>query len=352
MSAASGIPVSEQLRHAFGEAHASGAKRLIKVLIKNDELIDVDSMAPVGAFEEDFVRVEDFLDAKDPCVILFRHDEKNENGYRWLMLCYVPDVSKVKDKMTYASSRGHLKQGLGGGLFMHEIFGTVKSDFSFNGYEAYVRMKLSAAPLTESEQAMHAEVAQSATEASMSGGANSSMVHGVSFKADPGAQSAVSELCSNSGDVNYVRLAIDMDKELIILVEKMNITLSDLPSRVPNDVPAFHFFRWDHTHEDTQFHSIIYVYSCPDGSGSTRSAPVKMRMLYSSSKQGAEALVESCGVKVSLKLEVNAGSELSDEVIANELHPPPVTKKATFTKPSAPGKGPRRLTKTTTTSKS
>ena len=74
----------------------------------------------------DMAHVVDYLDAKEPCYILFRQDEKNANGFCWLLCCYVPDASKVKDKMTYASSRSNLKQTLGGGFFSHEVFGTVK----------------------------------------------------------------------------------------------------------------------------------------------------------------------------------------------------------------------------------
>jgi len=338
-----------QLKEEFGGAHQSGSKRFIKVQIKNDELSCVATVDTAGSWEEDFVKVEQYLDPKEPCVILFRHDDKNANGFRWLMLCYVPDVSKVKEKMTYASSRAHLKQALGGGYFMHEIFGTVKADFTIAGYEAWVKMKMSSAPLTEAEEAMQAEVAQSSNEASSMAGGSSSMVHGVSFAADDSAKEAVSALCSQAPDVNYIRLSIDMTKELITLYEKACIGLGDIAAHVPLDVPAFHFYRWDHTYEGAELHSIFYVYSCPDGSGKTKSAPVKMRMLYSSSKQGAESLIEACNTKVAVKLEVNEGTELTEEFLTNTLHPPPVAKKQTFSKPSAPGKGPRRLTKTTTT---
>lgn len=48
--------------------------------------------------------------------------------------------------------------------------------------------------------------------------------------------------------------------------------------------------------------SAVYVYSCPDGSGATHSAPVKMRMLYSSAKGAAADLTKAYGVDVALKV--------------------------------------------------
>ena len=48
-------------------------------------------------------------------------------------------------------------------------------------------------------------------------------------------------------------------------------------------------------------------------------------------------------VKKLHQLEINEGSEISEELIATKLHPPPVEKKEAFSRPKAAGKGPRRL---------
>lgn len=74
------------------------------------------------------------------------------------MFCYVPDKAKVKDKMLYAASRATLKQQLGSQYFTEDIFGTVPSDFSKDGFEAHVRARKSEAPMTESELRKRAQV--------------------------------------------------------------------------------------------------------------------------------------------------------------------------------------------------
>jgi len=85
------------------------------------------------------------------------------------------------------------------------------------------------------------------------------------------------------------------------------------------------------------------VYSCPDGSGGTKSAPVKLRMLYSSSKANIENILTSLGGKVSVKLEVNTGSEVTEEAIVAILHPKKEEEKKGFAKPKGPTKSGKRL---------
>lgn len=70
-------------------------------------------------------KVPGYCDPTDPCYILFRLDEKNSSGYIWILLCYVPDKAKVRDKMKYASSRATLRRQLGSTYFAHEVFGTL-----------------------------------------------------------------------------------------------------------------------------------------------------------------------------------------------------------------------------------
>eukprot|EP00727_Mastigamoeba_balamuthi_P001613 m51a1_g11449 putative twinfilin-1 isoform x2 (346) ;mRNA; f:11712-13332 len=341
-SHSSGIPISASLRDAFMDAHRTGSKRAIKVRIVNDEIAPVGEQAPSGSFEDDLDKVVALLEPKEACYLLVRTDDSNDNGARWVLDCYVPDACPVRDKMLYASSRATLKLSLGGGMFAHDLFGTVRADFNKAGFGAYLRMQKSAAPLTESEQAREFESHASSFEASASvaarGKSPTAMVHGVSFGADPDARRAVEDLVAGKAD-NYVQLSIDEDRELIILNERSKATLEGLSGRVPLDRPAFHFLRYDHEHEGERLQSVLYVYSCPDGSGNTRSAPVKARMLFSSCKGCVEALAG----RVDLRMEINDGSEVGAQAVLHKLHPPPVEKKEAFARPKPAGKGPKRL---------
>jgi len=343
-SHSSGIPLSEEARAAFSAANHDSKSRILKVQIKDDQLVVVDQVASEGkAWEEELDKVPPLCEPADACYILFRTDVECDGGFQWALFCYVPDRCKVRQKMLYASTRAELKLSLGSGNFVYDLFGTVPDDFSHKGFDAFVTMQKSDAPLTESEEARLAEIMQSSAEVG-AGPSDSVIVHGVSFAPHDEAKAAIKRILEPSCNENYCQLGLDQETEKIILRKTSALALANIQSVVPNDIPAFHVIRYSHEHEGAHLDSVIFIYSCPDGSGKTKSAPVKSRMMYSSSKQGIEALLEEAGHKPDLKLEINDGeTDISEEIIINKLHPPPVTKKAAFAKPKAGGRGPRRL---------
>jgi len=174
------------------------------------------------------------------------------------------------------------------------------------------------------------------------GGTSTAYIHGVAFPVESSATQALQDLLS--GGKNYVQLAINADTEKIVLDNAKDITLETLGNEVPtNDQPRFHFFRYDHTYEDEELRSIVMVFSCPDGTGGTMRASVKLRMLYSSSKANIENIVNSLGGKVAVKLEVNSGEEVTADSVLSILHPQKEEEKKAFAKPKGPSKGGKRL---------
>jgi len=338
MSHSSGIPVSQELSDAFGDALTSSQVRLIKAQIVEDRVVPTASLPISGNTEgQDMDKIPEFLEPSSPAYILFRLDEKNARGHLWLLMCYVPDKAKVREKMTYASTRSNLRKHLGTSYFAAEIFGTVTGDFNQKGYKSFLDMQKADTPLTQGER-------QSAAEKESGlfvGGASTAYVHGVAFPVEQAAGKALQDLLS--GKHNYVQITIDADAERITLGATKTMDISELPSQVPNDVPRFHFYRYDHEFDGAELSSLVMIYSCPDGSGNTKSAPVRLRMLYSSSKANIENIVTSVGGKVDVKMEVNQSSEVHPEAIHLQLHPPKEEKKEAFAKPKGPTKGGRRL---------
>jgi len=339
MSHSSGIPVSSKLSEAFGEALTSDKVRLIKAQIENEEIVPVGSLEISSNTEQDDLdKVPSFLEPNVPAYILFRQDEKGPNrGYLWILMCYVPDKAKVREKMTYAATRANMKRQLGSANFSTEIFGTVTGDFDRKGYAAFQAMQKADIPLTVGERQSAAEREQGV----FVGGASTAYVHGVAFPVEQNVVKALEGLLS--GSHNYVQITIDADAEKITLAGTKKLSISDLPDQVPSDEPRFHFFRYDHEHEGQQLKSIVMVYSCPDGSGGTKSAPVRLRMLYSSSKANIENILQSIGGKTDVKIEVNQKSEVTPEAIHLQLHPPKEEKKEAFAKPKGPTRGGKRL---------
>jgi len=193
------------------------------------------------------------------------------------------------------------------------------------------------APLTEREQIKKNEL----ESGEIYTGGVSTYVHGVAFPVDNAATNAVKKLIS--GSITYVQIAIDTDKEQIILDHTSNCNMQSLKNEIPNDQPRFHFFLYKHNFEGSSFASPVFLYSCPDGSKNTKSAPVKLRMLYSSSKANVGNIVSSVGGKIDAKLEVNSGEDINEEELLASLHPKEEEKPATFAKPTRPGGGGRKL---------
>lgn len=92
-------------------------------------------------------------------------------------MSYVPDRAKVREKMTYASTKGTVKLALGGGSFTSEYFGTIpvrinsnnarctilnfgviQKDFTLDAYNKWIAHQRAEAPLTQAEKDRKEEV--------------------------------------------------------------------------------------------------------------------------------------------------------------------------------------------------
>jgi len=332
MSHSSGIPVSGALKDTFGQAVSNADVRFVHAQIQNEEIVPVKTYNKQGSFEDDLSQVTSLLQVDQAAYIIYRLD-----GSEWALFCYVPDKCKVKDKMLYASTLSNLKIQLGNNYFTDEVHGTVPDDFSKKGYSHHLVSKKTEAPLTEREQQKKAEMESGEI---YSGGA-STYVHGVNFPIEASAMDALKKF--QAGENNYVQISIDCDKERIQLDHAGKIDFSGLTGEVPLSEPRFHFFAYQHDHEGQDTTSYVFVFSCPDGSKGTKSAPIRMRMLYSSSKANVTNVLTQLGGKIDAKLEINAPEDLSEADLLAQLHPVTEKKENNFSKPSRPGKGTRKL---------
>merc|ERR1712172_14523 len=131
-------------------------------------------------------------------------------------------------------------------------------------------------------------------------------------------------------------------KETVEVAESGSCPLDQLPGKVPNDVGRYHLFRFKHTHEGDSLESNVFIYSMPG-----YSVPIKERMMYSSCRNAVVEVIEtSLNLKLDKKIEIDAGSELTEEFLRNELHPVMSLNTRKFDKPKGPSRGNKRLTKT------
>jgi twinfilin-like protein len=136
-------------------------------------------------------------------------------------------------------------------------------------------------------------------------------------------------------------LAIELEAETVILKDMCPCSVDQLPGKVPNEEARYHLFRFKHSHEGDYLESVVFIYSMP---GYT--VPIKERMMYSSCKNAVVEMIGGLGVSVEKSLEVDTGSELTEEYLQGEIQPVKSLNKPKFAKPKGPSRaGGKRITK-------
>jgi twinfilin-like protein len=91
---------------------------------------------------DDFANVAKSLQPNDPIFVIFNLKEKapgKSDDSKWVLIVFVPDLSKVRDKMLYSSSRETLKKGLGISLFASsDFYANELGDITWASYESSI----------------------------------------------------------------------------------------------------------------------------------------------------------------------------------------------------------------------
>eukprot|EP01102_Stenamoeba_stenopodia_P008085 TRINITY_DN2296_c0_g1_i1.p1 TRINITY_DN2296_c0_g1~~TRINITY_DN2296_c0_g1_i1.p1 ORF type:complete len:318 (+),score=55.34 TRINITY_DN2296_c0_g1_i1:94-1047(+) len=293
MTHSSGISVTNELNDAFSNARVSESVRWIKVQIIDEALRPVKTHPIQGNQEVDWNTTYSELLPKIPTYILYRLDSKNLQGYEWVLIAYVPDGSSVRDRMLYASSRDNLKKQLGYTYFVEDLYGSSKDDVT---YEAFVEFKnrriTDHTVMTAAELQYRREVT-----AEIAVGTTKEYVHSVKFPISTEAAAKLKGL--SNGTVTLVQLVVDPVKETIELGKALSGVVgveSGLRESIPENEPRFTLFRWEHSHNNSNCNSIVFIYSC------TNHSPIKLKMLYSTVKAVANSTAEEQGVVIDKKV--------------------------------------------------
>ena len=99
--------------------------------------------------------------------------------------------------------------------------------------------------------------------------------------------------------------------------------------------PRFTFYRFTHTHNDSESSPLLFLYTCPTNF-STKA--IKFRMMYPLMKRAVLTIAEKeAGLQPDKKFEVEDASEITEEGVMEELHPRAEVKKG-FNRPKRPGR--------------
>jgi len=317
----SGIGPSAELTGAFSRAvDSKSTARFIKVVISNESLVPAATIPPSGTFQQDLDKLVDILEDNIPAYILARTDKPDSE---WLAIFYVPDTSKVRDKMLYASTRNSITKSLGSTHFTDSIFATSKNDVTGDAYARHLRSLAAPKPMSqrEKELAEMAEAERQAADAYQGSNARKSHLSGavVGFIWSPEVEEALKQLAVEESSKLLV-VTVETPGETLRLVSFEDATADQVGSKLPPSEPAFAFFGWPHNRSVSVPREIVFIYSCPSTS------PVKHRMLYSSGSgsvyRAAGSLISSVDGASPLaarKVETSDPREINKTFLTNEL---------------------------------
>lgn len=298
------------------------------------------------------------MDQRLPCFIYYRLDTRLSNGsFEWLLITYVPDEAKVRDKMMYAASRQTLIKDLGDIYIVDSLYATDSTEVSFNAYKNHVAHKQASAPLTEKEK----ELAQARmSEVGAEIGTQSRRAHAAKLMLQIGDTATFELGRFISRKINLIVLQIILPSEKV----ELNFTesagsLTVGARNLKSSEPCYILLNFSHPGAQTSESSAsVFIYFCP------KNASLKQKMVYSCTKQPLVRHLDSIDLKIDHKFEIDSFEDLCDEFLNKEIYnyvKDPSSAQLTesskfsestkgkavhntnFEKPTKPGRGPAKL---------
>ena len=138
--ARSNLHISSALTEAFLSAQQYSLEtRCIKVLIEGETLILSSVIRRANNAQTDFDSlVTTALDVNQATILLFCLSDQAIEKQNWLLLSFIPDGCKVREKMLYSSSREDLKRALGLGFFSQDYYANTLAEMKWEHLKAYM----------------------------------------------------------------------------------------------------------------------------------------------------------------------------------------------------------------------
>lgn len=295
-----------------------------------------------------------------PCYLLYRLDAKIPLGHGWLLISWTPDTASIRQKMVYASTKATLKTEFGSAYITEELHATTLEETTLEGYKKHKREFAAPAPLTTREEEIQ-ELRKTEVRTEICTETRHQTLGGLSCPLSDATRAAVEDLLR--GNYDYLQFRIALEEERIHVSHAAKVQISELPKQVPDDHARYHLYLFKHTHEGDYLESFVFIYSMPGYACSVRE-----RMMYSSCKAPFLEQLAALGVDVikkvsepvqlsrnplvnlcyALQMEIESGTELTEEYLQDELHPKKILHRPAFAKPKGPpNRGAKRLTRPT-----
>lgn len=300
MSSSTAIPISPALRDKF----AAETQRFFIVRIVNEELVEAASGAMGSSLQSDWADMIRAVGDQAAYVLIRTGGPK-----QWLAIIYVPEGTRIKDKMVLAATKATLLNHLGYQFFSDEMHANDKSELSYEHYQGTLKPVSALSHHEVVRQEVHQqENAERSFRAkqrplSMSGG-----YHSVSMPFSDSAISMVQRFAN--GSANFVELAVNNAKNGIDGVAAETVGAGQVASRLHSTEPRFTLYKYQS--------KAFLIYSCPDKS------PQRLRMVYSTTKPSVGEQASKHGVTVTKTLEVSDPSEVTEQYLRESMQTRPM----------------------------
>ncbi|KAI1434399.1 actin depolymerizing protein [Xylaria sp. CBS 124048] len=331
----SGISASAELVSKFNSLLGDDSQFGLLVTISGEALAPLATLPRSQPdFKQNLSQLTPYLKPDEALYALLR---RHEDAPYLVAVTYVPDSAKVRQKMLFAATRLTLVRELGTEHFRETIFATTADELTPAGFERHDKHTELDAPLTEEERTL-GEVKRAEAEAGAGTGVRE--IHlsaNMNMPMNNDALSALSELSRGDGRP-LVMLKINPANETVELVSSSSspTSITEAAQAISTSEPRFTFFRYQASRAGAEEKDVIlFFYTNPTTTGTKA---VKNRMIYPLQKRAVLAAAEKeCNCVVDKKFEVEDPSEITEELVMEELFPKVETKTA-FKRPKRPGR--------------
>ncbi|CAM9510163.1 unnamed protein product [Choristocarpus tenellus] len=149
------LQLSDELKVSFSAAQDDNQLRYLRVEVVGEDTLSMVGTSRKGQLEDDFdnlamVRVH----GRELNQVTGRACAGVTATTQWVLVAWIPDNAKVRDKMIYSSSKLDLRQGLGLGFFEGEYYANTKADLTYESFAASRRTTAKDQLLSEAELLM------------------------------------------------------------------------------------------------------------------------------------------------------------------------------------------------------
>lgn len=340
------LSLSTELTEAFVSAQDDMQIRALVLNIEG-ESINLKSVQNIGgAVADDFEgAMADALSDNEAALVVFCSDDHRLAGEqsKWILVAWVPDNCKVRDKMLYSSSREDVKKSLGLGYFASEYYANSKEDLTWAGVLAFATKGDIDGPLTEKERLIQDENKLCQVESNVT---SSSAMGALHFKMSDAVLSALAQF--KAQDINWVDMYIENEEVQLSVAKKVD-TSTSLAEHVSPSSGRFLAVQVSPTNSTVFSSSSVnvlnyFIFSCPD------EIQVRMKMTMSSCKASVLATASNQGIKFEKTLEIRCPDDI-DEALRHELNPTSTSSSGvasssaaniSHAKPTRPGRSSRK----------